>query len=77
MQPVFQVVQNKLFTDYRTLQEKYQPLKKTKVNKKCQAISQLLKNELSLSVSLKRDEKYKDGKQFKLLHSSKHFMCTA
>ena len=77
MQPMFQVVQNKWFTDYRTIPEKYQPLRKAKVKKKCQAISQLLKNELSQSVSLKRDQKYKDGKQFELLHSSKHFMCTA
>ena len=69
MQPMFQVVQNKLFTDYRTIPEKYQPLKKAKVNKKTK--------ELSLSVSLKRNQKYKDWKQFKLLHSSKHFMCTA
>ena len=56
--------------------EKYQPLKKGKVNKKCQAISQLLRNKLPLSIFLKCGQKYKDGKQFNLLCSLEHFLCT-
>ena len=51
--------------------EKYEPLKKEKVNKRCQAISQL-----RLSVTLKSGQKYKDGKQSKLLHSLEHFVYT-
>ena len=44
-------------------------IEKGKVNKKYQAISQLLRNKLPLSVPLKHGQKYKGGKQFKLLHS--------
>ena len=56
--------------------EKYQPLSKAKVNKKCQAINQLFRNKIPLSVSLKGGQKYKDGKQFKLLRSLEHCVDT-
>ena len=51
-------------------------MKKAKVNKKWQAISQLLTKKNSLSVSIECVPEYKDGKQFKLLHSLEHFVCT-
>ena len=58
----FQITRKSI--EVKKIFEKYQPWRKVKVNKKCQAIGQLLRNKLPLSVSLKFDQKYKNGKQF-------------